>query len=391
MDASTVQKLRADTPGTLACIHLNNAGASLSPRPVTQIMLDCLAEEAQFGGYEVADAKAAELAGFYTAVARLLGTEARNIAFAGSATDAYARALSALPFRPGDVILTTENDYVSNQIAFLALEKHRGLRIIRAADLPGGGVDVEDFAKKLKQWQPLLAAVTHVPTNSGLVQPVAEIGQLCRAQNTWYLVDACQSAGQLPLDVGQIGCDFLSATLRKFLRGPRGGGFLYASDRVLEAGLEMAIPDMRSANWTAANTYEPLPDARRFEYWEMAPAIVLGSKVAVEYALQLGLEQIEKRVRHLADFTRQALRELPGVQVLDQGDQLCGIVTAHSAAWDPQTLLGMLGKKRINCRLSTLRVAQIDFSRKKVDWALRISPHYYNTEEEISLAIEALR
>ncbi|MEO6039221.1 MAG: aminotransferase class V-fold PLP-dependent enzyme [Saprospiraceae bacterium] len=390
MDALTIQQLRAETPGTAHRNHLNNAGTSLPPRAVTQAMQDYLSMEAELGGYEVADARAEELNGFYTAVARLIGAKAHQIAFAGSATDAYARALSAVPFQPGDVILTTENDYVSNQIAFLALEKHRGLQIIRARDIAAGGVDVADFEQLLKKWRPRLVAVTQVPTNSGLVQPVAAIGKMCRAENIWYLVDACQSAGQMALDVEQIGCDFLSATMRKFLRGPRGGGFLYASDRVLQAGLEMAIPDMRSADWTGANTYVTAADAKRFEYWEMPPAIVLGSKVAVEYALQLGLEQIEARVKHLADFTRQQLHNLPGVQVLDRGEELCGIVTVQSPAWEPQALLEKLSRQHINCRLSSLLVAQIDFPRKGVDWALRISPHYYNTEAEIMQAIEAL-
>ena len=195
MDAQHIQQLRAQTPGTAQRNHLNNAGASLPPQVVTEIMRDCLALEAQFGGYEVADAKAEELSGFYTAVATLLGAKPHNIAFAGSATEAYARALSAIPFQAGEVILTTENDYVSNQIAFLALEKYRGVQIVRARDSSAGGVDVEDFDRQLKKWRPRLAAVTHVPTNSGLVQPVAAIGKICRAHDIWYLVDAGQSAG----------------------------------------------------------------------------------------------------------------------------------------------------------------------------------------------------
>ena len=391
MNALNVEQLRADTPACAHLVHLNNAGASLPPHIVLQTMQDYLTLEATIGGYEAADTKAAEIAGFYTAVARLLDTQPRNIAFANSATDAYARALSVIPLQSGDVILTTDNDYVSNQIAFLALEKHHNIQVIRARDTAAGGVDVDDFEQLVKRLQPKLAAVTHVPTNSGLVQPVEAIGKICRAHEVWYLVDACQSAGQLPLDVKQIGCDFLSATMRKFMRGPRGAGFLYASDRALEAGMEMPFPDMRSADWTGANTYTTAADARRFEYWEMAPALVLGSKVAVEYALEVGLQQIEARVKALSDFTRQGLRELPGVEVLDKGEQLCGIVTAHSTAWEPKALLQKLSTQSINCRISSLHVAQIDFPRKGVEWALRISPHYYNTEAEILRAIEVLR
>jgi len=342
------------------------------------------------GGYEAADAVAAESTGFYNSVAQLLHTNARNIAYTASATDAYARALSSIPWRAGDVILTTENDYSSNQIAFLSLQKRLGIRLLRARDLPTGGVDVADLERLVQQYHPVLVAVTHVPTNSGLVQPVEAIGKICREQGIWYLVDACQSAGQMELDVAQIGCDFLSATLRKYLRGPRGAGFLFASDRVLEAGLELMLPDMRSADWTGADTYETAPNARRFEYWEMPIALQLGSKAAVDYALEVGLGWMQQRIGGLAQFTRQALSELPGVRVLDEGEQVCGIVTARASHWVAKDLMEQLKAANINCRISPLVAAQIDFSRKGVDWALRITPHYYNTEEEIESLIALL-
>ncbi len=385
-----VSRLRSDTPGCAHRNHLNNAGAALPPAPVLHAMQEYLVLESDIGGYEAADLRAEAIAGFYTSVAQMLHTKARNVAFSGSATDAYARALSALPLRPGDLILTTENDYVSNQIAFLALQKRLGINVLRAAEAPKGGVDAADLERLVKAHHPALVAVTHVPTNSGLVQPVEAVGQICRAHGVWYLVDACQSAGQMPLDVERIGCDFLSATMRKFMRGPRGAGFLYVSDRALDAGLEMLLPDMRSANWTGPDTYAAAPDARRFEYWEMAPALLLGSKAAVDYALELGLEQIEERVRLLADLSRRLLAGLPGVQVLDHGRELCGIVTAYSKDWEPKALLEYLWARQINCRVSTLPVAQIDFSKKGVEWALRVSPHYYNLEGEIEALAEAL-
>jgi selenocysteine lyase/cysteine desulfurase len=387
---TNLSQLRADTPGCEYHIHLNNAGAALPPLPVLRALQEHLDLEARIGGYEAADAKAAEVAGFYAAIARLLNAKPHNIAFAASATDAYARVLSAIPFRPGDAILTTENDYISNQIAFLALQKRFGIQLLRARDTAEGGVDVADFEMLLKKYRPVLAAVTHVPTNSGLVQPVEQIGKICRAHDVWYLVDACQSAGQMALDVERIGCDFLSATMRKFMRGPRGAGFLFASDRALEAGLEMLLPDMRSADWTGPDEYVTVPTAQRFEYWEMPTALVLGSKAAAEYILAVGMDWIENRVNMLADLTRQRLRELPGVQVLDRGVELCGIVTAHAKHWDSKTLLEKLWAENINCRISSLAVAQIDFSRKGVTWALRVSPHYYNTEEEIGRMVEVV-
>lgn len=383
-------RLRADTPGCAHRIHLNNAGSSLPPIPVIQAIKQHIDLEAEIGGYEAADARAEGITGFYSAVARLLNTQPRNIAFTASATDAYARALSAIPLRRGDTILTTENDYVSNQIAFLSLQEHRGIQLIRARDTEEGGVDVHHLYYLIQQHNPALVAVTHVPTNSGLVQPIETIGALCRRAGCWYLVDGCQSAGQLVLDVERIGCDFLSATMRKFMRGPRGAGFLFASDRALDAGLVMPLPDMRSAHWTSPDTYVSAPDARRFEYWEMPYALVLGSKAAVDYALELGMENIEQRVRALAELTRERLREVPGVRVLDWGKSLCGIVTAHHPDWDPKALVARLSEKGINVRASPPFVAQIDFARKGVEWALRISPHYYNTQEEIEQTVAML-
>jgi len=385
-----LELLRADTPACAHKIHLNNAGASFQPAPVLAAVQRHLELESQLGGYEAGDAKAAEVAGFYTAVARLLHAQPHNIAFAASATDAYAKALSSIPWCVGDVVLTTENDYSSNQIAFLALQKRLGVRLIRARDLPSGGVDVEDFDRLMRQYRPVLAAVTHVPTNSGLVQPVEAIGEICRELEVWYLVDACQSAGQMNLDVAKIGCDFLTATMRKYLRGPRGTGFLFASDRALEAGLELLLPDMRSADWTGADEYRTADTARRFEYWEMPIALLLGSKVAVDYALDVGLDFAETRINQLALLTRQLLSELPGVRVLDEGTHLCGIVTAQAKHWESKVLMEKLQAANINCRLSPRVAAQIDFSRKGVDWALRVSPHYYNTEEEIRQFIGVL-
>jgi selenocysteine lyase/cysteine desulfurase len=372
-------------------IHLNNAGAALPPAIVTETMLRYLQTEAQMGGYETADQHQSAAADFYAATATLLHTQPLNIAFTGSATDAYARALCAIPFKSGDIILTTNHDYVSNQIAFMAIRKRYGVEIHRCPDCPAGGFDPEIMLERIRTLRPLVVAVTHVPTNSGLVQPVERLGTACRENGAWYLVDACQSAGQIDLDVSKIGCDFLTATMRKYLRGPRGAGFLFASDRVLEAGLEMPVADMFGANWTGPDAYEMRPDAGRFEFWEKSYALLLGSAAAVRYALQMGMPWIESRVTELAARLRSELSDIPGVEVLDRGERRCGIVTAHAPQWQMQALLQYLKENGVNARASTLAVAQIDFREKQVEWALRLSPHYYNTEAELTRVVELLR
>ncbi len=385
-----IEKIRRDTPGTKNKTHFNNAGAALMPSPVLKKMQEVLRLESEIGGYEAMDRFAPETEAFYPVMAKFLNCEPRNIAFAHSATDAWTGALSAIPFEAGDTILTTVNDYASSHIAFLILQKRLKINVLFADDLPNhAGVDVDDLEKKLLAHRPKLVAVAHVPTNSGLVQPVEKIGKICRRENVWYLVDGCQSAGQMPLDMTKIGCDFFSAAGRKFLRGPRTSGFLFVSDRALEAGLEPLFMDMFGANWTG-DGYEPRPDARRFEQYENAPLLVLGLKVAVEYAQKIGLENIEKRVVELAGYVRKRLAEIPNCRPLDFGERLCGIVTCHFPGRKPGDILAHLSNFNINCRASSKFAATIDQQKKGVEWVLRISPHYYNTVEEVDFLIKKL-
>lgn len=384
--------LRAETPGTQHVVHLNNAGASLMPTPVITAITDHIALEAQLGGYEAADACRDAIQEFYTTTASLLNTSKDNIAATASATDAYARALSAIPFKKGDVILTTINDYVSNQIAFLSLQKRFEITIVRAEDDPQGGVSVEDMAVKIKSLRPRLVAVTHVPTNSGLVQPVEAIGQLCLEHDVLYLVDACQSVGQLPIDVSRIQCDFLTATCRKFLRGPRGMGFLYVSDKVLSAGYAPLFIDLHGASWESADEFRPVPTALRFEDWEFPYALVLGAAEAHRYALNIGLENIARRNAELCTRLRHALSSIPHIRLLDEGEYLSSIVTLFSERKPAEAIQAALSAERINTSLSGHGAAILDYDRKGMTTAaLRISPHYYNTEMEIDTLVEALK
>ncbi|MEV0201701.1 aminotransferase class V-fold PLP-dependent enzyme [Nonomuraea sp. NPDC050691] len=382
--------LRADTPGCEQVVHFNNAGCGLLPDPVLQVMLDHLRLEAAIGGYEAAAARADQVRGFYTELAALINCGPDNIAFAGSATHAYSTALSAIPFEPGDVVLTTRNDFISNQIAFLSLRKRLGVEIVHAPDAPEGGVDVAAMAALMREHRPRLVAATHIPTNSGLVQPVAEIGAHCRELDLLYLVDACQSVGQYPVDVAEIGCDLLTATCRKFLRGPRGSGFLYVSDRVLRAGYEPLFIDMHGSRWVAPDQYQPVETAARFEEWEFPYAAVLGCAEAARYARRVGLEAIARRTPVLAARLREGLGAVPGVRVLDRGPQLGGLVTFAIEGWQAQPFKAAMDARGVNSALSLREFAQFDFGDKDVDWCLRLSPHYYNTEDEVDRVTAAV-
>jgi selenocysteine lyase/cysteine desulfurase len=388
-----VRQWRLDTPGCAGRIHLNNAGAALPPRPVLQMLHRHLDREAEIGGYE-AEAEAegsGAVRAVYDHLGRLLGTRGDNIALVENATVAVAQALSAFEFQAGDVLVTTHNDYTSNQLMYLSLARRLGIEVQRADDLPQGGVDPDSVRRLVAHPRCRLVALTWVPTNSGLVQPAEEVGEICEAAGVPYLVDACQVVGQLPVDVGRLHCDFLAATARKFLRGPRGIGFLYVSDRLLERGVHPLFIDMRGAGLVDETTFELAPGARRFENWEFSYALVLGLGEAARYALDVvGIETGGGRAQELASRVRERLAALPGVRLHDRGPRLCAIVTAATPGRDPEEIVRRLHREGINIHDSLGGPGPLNAPGARATPLLRISPHYYNTAEEIDAAMTAL-
>lgn len=371
-------------------MHLNNAGAGLMPQPVLDVITKHLQREAAIGGYEAADEAEPRVRECYEILARLVGAKARNIAIVENATVAFSQALSAFDFHPGDVIVTTRADYPSNQLMFLSLARRLGVEIRRAADLPEGGVDPEDVRRLATDPRCKLVTVSWVPTNSGLVQAVAEVGAVCAQLNVPYLVDACQSVGQIPIDVETLRCDFLAASARKFLRGPRGIGFLFVSNGALKRGLHPLLIDMHGANWTDPDEFRLVEDARRFENWEFPYALLLGMGEAARYALAVGPDGFS-RARRLAGRLRERLGALPGVRVLDRGRERCAIVTIAMEEHDAGEMEMTLRARGINTSSAHRTSGVIDMDEKHVTSSLRLSPHYYNTEDELETVVAALK
>ncbi|HEX2249527.1 MAG TPA: aminotransferase class V-fold PLP-dependent enzyme [Gemmatimonadales bacterium] len=388
--ARDLLRWRADTPGCSRVVHLNNAGAALVPRVVHESVRAHLDLEQEIGGYEAAESQAGAIQESYEAVAAVIGSQARNIAMVQNSTVAFAQAISAFDLSSGDVILTSRSDYASNQIMYLSLSRRRGVEVLRAPDAPEGGIDPAAVRQLVARRRPALVALTWIPTNSGLVQPVEEVGRICREADLPYLIDACQAVGQVPIEVDQLGCDFLAATARKFLRGPRGIGFLYIARRMLESGAHPLLVDMHGATWTEADDFVLAPDARRFEYWEFPHALVLGLGAAARYANEVGLEVARDRARDLAEYVRERLGDLQGTRVLDRGPELCAIATAAIEGRNAGEVKLALRSRGINTSSPEREDAVIDMDQKSATSALRISPHYYNTKEEIDLFIEAL-
>lgn len=386
-----IDQIRRDTPGCEDKLFFNSAGSSLSPEIVFRKIKEYLSEEEKIEGYKLADLRAAEIDEFYAEAARLINCKPENIAFAHNATDAYVKALSSIDFKSGDTIITTDDDYVSNQINFISLQNRMGIKIIRIKNTQNGALDINDFENLITKHNPKLIAVTHIPTNSGLIQNVEEVGAICEKHNVIYLLDACQSVGQLRVDVKKIKCDFLSVTGRKFLRGPRGTGFLYVSDAVLEKNYAPLFVELRGATWTGPNEYKINPGARRFENWEIPYALLLGLKEAIRYANTMGMEYIYTYNQKILTQLKSKLSSIQNVTLLDKGNITSNILTFTKEGKSLDEMKSKLDQNKVYYSISLKSNAFIDFSKKQVEWAIRLSPHYFNTLEEMDRLAEIIQ
>jgi len=384
-----LERVRADTPGVAHVAHLNNCGAALPPRQVHDAVVGYLEREAEIGGYETAAERRDDWEHTYDALARLLNGDRDEIAVIENATRAWDMAFYAFPLGPGDRVLTGQAEYASNWIALKQVADRTGARIEIVPDDEHGQFDVAALEATLDDDVKLVSLV-HVPTQSGLVNPAAEVGRVTRAAGVPLLLDACQSVGQLPLDVEELGCDVLSGTGRKFLRGPRGTGFLYVRRGLIEQ-LEPPLLDMRAADWLPDGSYRIRADARRFENWETYYAGKVGLGIAADYALELGLDAIWARIQELAASLRAALAAVDGVTLLDRGRVLGATVTFDVAGREPEEVKRFLAERRVNVSVMDRLSAQLDFGARGIESAVRSAVHYYNDDSDLERLVDGVR
>ncbi|HEY5672905.1 MAG TPA: aminotransferase class V-fold PLP-dependent enzyme [Malonomonas sp.] len=383
-----VDRARRETRGCGHIIHFNNAGAALMPVPVCDALHDYLQQEELQGGYEVMEKQAPALENFYHSAARLLNCSSDEIAFVDSATRGWSMAFYAFNFQPGDRILTGSAEYGSNLVAMLQQAQRTGVEIVLVPDDAQGQTDVTALKQRLDERVKLIC-LTHVPSGNGLINPAAAVGKLAWNAGIPFLLDACQSLGQLPIDVNQLGCDILCGTGRKFLRGPRGTGLLYVRKRLLEK-LQPPQLNHHAATLLSSSSYEIRPDARRFESWERSCAGQVGLGVAIDYALGWGMENIEARIKALANHLRAKLTIKPGIQVTDQGVDKCGIVTFSAAQLSATELQKKLAEQRINISTVPFTANPLLFEQRQLPELARVSLHYYNTEVELEYFLDLL-
>ena len=386
--AIDVEFARSITPGTRHVNHLNNAGSALPTQPVLDAMGAYLELEATIGGYEAEARMQSEHDAVYGSVATMIGARQDEIALVESASAGWSAAFTSIRFRPGDRILTGRSEYVSNALNLLLAAERESVEIVVIPDDDLGQISVDALRDAIDERTKLIA-LTHIPTSGGLVNPAAAVGRVAKEAGVLYLLDACQSVGQRAIDVDELGCDMLCATGRKFLRAPRGTGFLYVREAVLDS-LQPLLLDSRSARWTGPRTYTMEPGARRFEEFESSRATRIGLGVAADDALAIGLDSIGLRTTALAESLRSMLLAVPGVEVHDKGDDRCAIVTFSVAGTDAGDVHRALAARAINTSITGPHFSQFDFPERGLGLLVRASPHYYNTDDELARLVEVV-
>ena len=387
LNAAQIQKFRNDTVGVQHVIHLNNAGAALPPDEVRDVVIHYLTEEAEIGGYELSRKRSAQLAFTYEVLARLINAKPNEIALVENATVAWQAAFYSIDWKPGDEVICNQSDYASNFLSYLHHPAKPKINVLPSDQ--HGDVDLRAL-KRLLSEKTKLVSITHMPTNSGQLAPAEAIGQICKENNILYLLDACQTVGQYPIDVPSLQCDLLSATGRKYLRGPRGTGFLFAREGVLPK-LRPHVIDLHSAEWIGKSDYRIRQDARMFENWEGNRANQLGLASAAAYALDIGMENIWERIKHLADYMRLSIKHLSHVTCHDVGSTLGGIISFSVKGYSADEVMNILARQQINVSWNGRSNTWLDMTEKGLDEIIRCAVHYYNTEDEIDRFVAALK
>tara|TARA_Y100000741_G_scaffold362201_1_gene347531 strand:- start:262 stop:1458 length:1197 start_codon:yes stop_codon:yes gene_type:complete len=381
-------QIREDTPGVNEVIHFNNCGSALPPTPVLETVINHLKREASIGGYEAADEAQERLNAVYDSTAKLIGSQPDEIAVIENATRAWDMAVYGYKFSPGDRVLLCRAEYVSNVIALLQLKERHQIEIIVIDDDEYGQIDLVHLEQELAKGAEMVT-LTHTPTSGGLINPAESVGTLCNAYNTFFVLDACQSIGQVPINVKEIGCQVLSATSRKYLRGPRGVGFLYVEESALDQ-IEPPFLDLRAATWTSDMGYEIVDGAKRFENWETNFAGKLGLGAAIDYALDLTVEKTSIRLKALAEILRSKLASLNELSIHDQGQDKGGIVTFSIEGLESEVVSQKLRAQKINTSTTAPGAARFDLDHRGIPTVVRASTHYYNSEEEIDCFVSAV-
>ena len=390
-DAALVARARADLTSTRA--HFNHAGMSLTPAPVLARMQAHLDLEAEIGGYEAAEAATDELSAVPAALAPLFGpgVDADEMAAVESATRAWETALWALAetfdYGPGDRVLVDQFAYATVYTSIQRLRAARGIEVEVVASHADGSVDVGRLAG-LTDASTRLVSVTHMPTHLGVRSDVEAVGRVLAGSGIVYALDVAQTLGQMPIDVGAIGCQIAYAPGRKFLRAPRGTAALYVEADLADRLVPLS-PGFGSVSPTDPDSFTLPPGARRFDAFEYGHAARLALGAAARYATDIGLAPIERLVVSRSRDVTERLAVTAGVRLVASADAV-GIVSFVHDRLTPEEVWRHLSELGVNVWVSPAGGAPLDGHARPVLPSVRVSPHYVTGADDLDRLSAAL-
>lgn len=381
-------RIRRDTPGLKGRLNLDNAGSSFMATPVIERMKAALEQDVLLGGYVAQEQQQNELDDIYPTLAALFGGLATDYAVVGSAVDGWTKAFYSLPLELGDNIVTAYTEYCANYVAYLQLKEKRGVEIRVARMAAEGGVDLEHL-ESLVDANTKLISITHMPSSSGEIVDVAAVGRIARKHDILFQLDACQSAGHIPLNVNDLGCDIMTGTARKFLRGPRGIGFLYVNERARQK-MEPIVLTNQSAAWVQSDKYDLRSDTRVFEAWERSVVNQLGFKAALDYYQNIGVKEAGHTLLNVADYLRSGLAVKSNVSMTCPHSARSAIITFNLTGLSPEDVKMRMEGHGISTQIASVNHTRLDLEARQIDKAVRVSPHYYTTSEDVDRFLDVL-
>lgn len=369
-------------------IYLNNAAAGLMTEAVTGAICRHLALEAEVGAYDAATRRQSQLDQGYVDAAELLGCGTDEIAFTGSTTHGWQAAILSLRLQRGDVVLVGENEWGANLRALRRMEVRDGLVVKVVPSEADGTLSLGALAALLDDDRVRLVQLTWLSAAGGTLQPAAATGALTRAAGVPFFLDAAQVIGHLPVDTSAIGCDILVGPGRKWLRGPRGTGLLFAARAFLDR-FEPPLVDQFGAS-IVEGIWRLRPDARRIETAERPVALQLGLCAALRLAVLEDAGDRRDRIVGSADALRRRLAESVGIYGADSRFETHGLVTFSVPGLSASTVKVRLAERGISVAAIDPSFAPLDRQCGSAGGLVRASPHVFTTAQDIDVVEEVL-
>ena len=365
-------------------INFNNAGSSKPFNVVNKEIKSFLEIEKNYGGYYAVFKYKKKINTFYNNLSKLINCKKKEISFLTSTTLAWNLFFNSLKIDQNQNILIFENEYGSNLIYYK--NKRHNIKIVNIKK--NGKVCFEDLKKKINK-NTKVVSLCHVASQCGNRIEVEKIFNYIKQlfPQIICVLDACQSIGQIEVDVKKINCDVLVGSGRKYLRGPRGTGFIYINDKIREK-INPMILDMKNAEIIGDKI--KINKSNIFENFEFSPSLQLGFSKAIERVNNYGIKKIEQNIICKSKYFRNKLENFHQITFFENIDTLTGINTLKIKGIDSLQIYTYLLSKKILCSVTKSSSSLLYFQKLKVKDLLRISFHQYNSYDDIKYLVKCL-